>query len=474
MMNKKILTWLGLVIVLIASFRLANQRSLSFHFVDEEDHIATADFMNQGLKLYKDLSVNHQPLVYLGSSALQKITKPNSIYLLIKTHRISMFVYGAIWSILLVWKFGLVGLIFSLFFEGLKLYGFGNLWLMESMAVYPAIYLFGGLIKGFLTKKWPEKIESFWLGWYSFLVIFNLVPLWPWLAIVWLVYLVKNKKVFLWQLLGMLIPTVLLFILISPIDWFRETIFYNVKYAMPRLSVVNTLQDWLKIIFFPFLALVVKGSYQAKVIVYLFFSVVVSCLVNKKYWLLMLIYGLLMLANLRVPSPEEVYFAGFHLLPWMGILLIGSLLMIKQIKNKVVLVILVVWGLGLFLNKNMPYFWKTEPMEEYQINFSRFDGLNNQVKSLVNPGDKMAVLTSESLIYWQTGVKPATRQVVYYAWEHEVPRLKEEYESVFYGDSLPRFIYGANETKLVKDKYNQFWQNERPTELYIVIEKNNN
>ncbi|MEA3355665.1 MAG: hypothetical protein U9Q63_04265, partial [Patescibacteria group bacterium] len=143
MISKKALVWLGLIIVLIFSFRLHNQRALSFHFVDEEDHIATADFINQGMELYKDLSVNHQPLVYLGSSVLQKTTKPSSLYHLIKTHRLAMFVYGAIWSILLVWKFGSIGLIFSLFFEGLKFYGFGNLWLMESMAVYPSVYLFG-------------------------------------------------------------------------------------------------------------------------------------------------------------------------------------------------------------------------------------------------------------------------------------------------------------------------------------------
>ena len=202
-MSRKKFIWLGLVVVLLASFRLANQRSLSFHFVDEEDHIVTANLMNQGHKLYRDLSVNHQPLVYLGSQALQKITKPNSVYLLIKTHRLAMFIYGALWSVLLVWRFGGVGLIFSLVFEGLKYYGFGNLWLMESMAVYPAVYLFGRLMESFLIKKWPKKYESIFLGICSFLVVFNLVPLWPWLGLVWLVYLIKNKKMFGWQLIGL-------------------------------------------------------------------------------------------------------------------------------------------------------------------------------------------------------------------------------------------------------------------------------
>jgi len=370
-----------------------------------------------------------------------------------------------------VWRFGLAGLVFSLFFEGLKFYGFGNLWLMESMAVYPTVFLFGCLIEGMLLKKWPQKWESVFLGFCSFLVVFNLVPLWPWLAVAWLLMLFKNKQWFLWLWFGALIPTIILFFIISPVDWFRETINYNVVYAMPRLSVINTLGDWLKIILFPLLAYTAKGSYQAKVISWLFSGLVIASLLKKRYWLFGFIYLLLVLANLRSLHPEEVFYGGFHLLPWMGMLLMGALLMLKQVKNRLVWLFVAVLGIGLLLNKNMPYFWQTEPMAEYQVNFSRFDDLNWVVKQMVKPGDRLAVLSSESLIYWQTGVLPATRQVVYYAWEHDVPRLKQEYQESFYGDDPPEFIYGSNEQELVKNSYTQLGQNENVTELYIENNK---
>lgn len=470
-MSKKILVWLGLVIVLLASFRLTNQRVFSFHFVDEEDHIVTADFMNQGLKLYKDLSVNHQPLVYLGSQALQKITKPNSIYLLIKTHRLAMWAYGAIWSVILVSRFGLAGLVFSLFFEGLKFYGFGNLWLMESMVIYPTVYLFGRMIKAWLINKWPGKWESVWLGVCSFLIVFNLVPLWPWLAVVWLVLLIKNRQGFGRQLVGLVIPTIMLFILVSPTDWFRETIYYNLVYAMPQLSVIKTVQDWLKIIGFPFLAFVSKNSYQAKVMVYFFTGLLATSLIKKKYWLLVLVYLLLILANLRVPAAEKVFYEGFHLLPWTGLLLISFSVLVSRVRNRLVILALTVWGLGLFLNKNMPLFWQTESWQEYHINYSVFDDMNFAVKVLAQPGDRMAVLTSESLVYWQAGVRPATRQVVYYSWEHDVPRLKEEYEQAFYGDEPPEFIYGSHEVELVKNKYVAVLNNGQSTELFVNKDK---
>jgi len=371
-----------------------------------------------------------------------------------------------LWSLILVWRFGLAGLLFVGAFEGLKLYGFGNLWLMESLAVYPAVYLTAVFLSGLDNNVWPKKYESIFLGFCSFLVLFNLVPLWPWLLVVWIMYLVKNRKMLLWLLTGLIVPTIILFLLVSPIDWFRETIYYNVKYAMPRLSVVNSLQDWLKIIFLPLMALATKGSYLAQVFGYLFFGLVVSFLMRKKYSFLIITYVLLVFSNLREPS-LNVFYEGFHLLPLIGILLMVGLINILKIKNKLLLGVMIIWSGFLIFNKNMPYFWKTNTLEEYHINYSGFDDLNYAVKTLAQENSRLAVLSSESLIYWKTGVKPATRQVVYYSWEHDVPRLKKEYTEVFYGSDPPEFIYGSNEGELVKNKYTPLLKDQKPTELYI-------
>jgi len=474
--NKKLLLFFTLGMILIGVFQLSNQRALSFHFVDEEDHIVTASLMNEGHRLYKDLSVNHQPLVYLGSSWLQKITKPTSMLVLIRWHRLAIWLYAAIWSLILVWRFNFIGLLFVGVFEWLKFYLFGNLWLMETLAVYPAVYLLANLIQGGLVNDWFKKKEAVFLGACSFLVIFNLVPLWPWLGLVWLIYLIKNKQMFLWQLMGLLIPTAILFILISPIDWFKETISYNWIYAMPQLSTVKTTSDWLKIVFFPFLSFLTKNSFQAKVIQLLTAGWLISFLSllirkSKKVLWILFIYPLLILANLRVPSSASVFYRGFHLLPFMGLLLMGFLLSLKQVKKPIVLVILGIWGISLLLNKNMPYFWQTDSANEYHINYSVFDDINFAVKILAKPEDRLAVLTSESLVYWNTKTQPATRQVVYYAWESDVPELKENYEKVFYGDNPPEFIYGGQEAKVIKEKYTAVLQDNKPTELFIRNDK---
>lgn len=469
MKNKQVWLRLGLLfLVLLGGFFLAQSRGLSFHFVDEEDHIIHGYYMNQGFELYKDLSTNHQPLVYLASNWLQKIYQANSIFLVIKRHRLAVFSYGAIWSIFLVWRFKWVGLIFVALFEWLKYFLFGNLLLMESLAVYPGVYLLTAaweMVKDSKVINKIKKLESVFLGFSSFLVVFNLIPLWPWLAIIWLIFWLKNKKRFVWQMIGALVPTLILFILISPIDWFRETVRNNYLYAAPQLSVVKTTTDWLRLIFFPWLAFGVKDSLQAgfiKLFVAGWSGGLVYLLIKKDkrliWWLG--IYGLLFLANNRVLDPGTVFYQGFHLLPWLAMLMMVFGLSLKLLWREKKLrwplaVIFGGWISVLLLNKAMPYFWRTKPIEEYHINYSPFDDFGFAVKTLARPGDRLAVLTNESLIHWQTGTVPATRQIVYYSWHHMVPDLEKDFEETFSleNDDPPEFIYGQEKAQLIEEKY---------------------
>jgi len=189
-MMKKILRWTLFALIMLMSFRISQRRSLSMHFVDEEDHLTIARLTNRGFKLYQDIQSNHQPIVYFTSAKLQQVLDPPNIFMLIRRHRQAMFVYGLIWSALIVWRFKTAGLTFVLFFEFLKYWLFGNLWLMESFAVYPAVYLLAVL----LQPKLPPRPELIFIGFCAFLIVFNLVPLWPWLAVVSLILLLRIKK----------------------------------------------------------------------------------------------------------------------------------------------------------------------------------------------------------------------------------------------------------------------------------------
>jgi len=111
-----ILKLTGFFTIFLLSFFISVKFSQSFHFVDEDDHLVFAHFMNKGYKLYDDLSSNHQPLVYFFSSLGQKIIQPKTLFSLITGGRLLVFAYGFLWSLFLLFQFGPIILVFILFY----------------------------------------------------------------------------------------------------------------------------------------------------------------------------------------------------------------------------------------------------------------------------------------------------------------------------------------------------------------------
>lgn len=434
------------------------------HFVDEDDHIAGGGLINQGYRLYQQISTNHQPLVYLASAAIQKITHPDNIFMLIRRQRQAMFFYGAFWSLVFVWQFSWTGLIFVLFFEFLKYGLLGNLLLAETLASYPAVYLLTTLF----SKKSPGFYQLLFWGLGSFLVWFNLAPLWPFLTIIWLVWLRRLKIKILHPLFSFSLLTLLLFLFSPPAAWFNETVLNNWQYAVPALNQVKTLTDQLKIIFFPFLAFSGHGSLQAQFIS-LFFTVylLAASFFNRR---LLWFYPLLVLVNNRVLSPEAAYYAGFHLLPWLGMLIWIFAQSLKFLPKYLSAAAAFV-GLALLLNNSMIYFSRTSPDYEYYVNYSTIDDYNFAVKNLANPGDRLAATNNQPLLYWHTNTRLASRQLVYYSWQSQVAELKADFTRIFDGNNPPEIICGGEEQSLLDDKYVNIARNGQPTELYLRRDK---
>ena len=91
---------LGLILILGLSWRINQERSLSLHFVDEEDHISGASLINRGYRLHEQIQSNHQPLVYFGSAVIQKLTRPDNIFMLVRLTRLAMLAPTFIFLIL--------------------------------------------------------------------------------------------------------------------------------------------------------------------------------------------------------------------------------------------------------------------------------------------------------------------------------------------------------------------------------------
>lgn len=456
---------LGLLAILAVSWRVSQTRSLSLRFVDEEDHIAFSYYMNRGYRLHEQLQNNHQPLVYFASAAIQKFTHPDNIFMLVRRHRQAMFLYGAVWSLLFVLRFKQAGLIFVLFYEFLKYYLLGNLLLLDSLAAYPTAYLFMTAIEIWYHRYAPKVFEMIWLGIITWLITFTMIPLWPWLAFIWLGILIKLGKKVMWPIVIFGVLTVILFSFYSPVSWWHETVYNNIKYAIPALNEIRTIWDKLIIDLFPFRAFFDLMSLQSQFVAMFFSGWLVVVFFNKR-WLLL--YPALFLANTRVKSTGATYYEGFHLLPWLGLLTVMFIATWKEnrFKRYFVLALLI-----LMLNPAMPYFLKTDISQEYFINYSYHDDFNFAIRNISKPTDRLAVTDNKPLLYWRTGTRPATRQLVYYAWEPNVPELRAGYEQVFYGDNPPEIIYGDREHNLEAEKYVNIQRFGKPTLLFVRADR---
>lgn len=455
----KLFSFILFIGLFLFSFFLTEKFSQSFHFVDEEDHIVLAHFMNKGYKLYDDLSSNHQPLVYFFSSFTQKFFKPDNLFLLIKRTREAVFLYSFSWSLVLFFVFGPVFLLFSLFFELTKFFLFGNLLLMESLAVYPLLFILGQTFRVVFYAFKPKKWQSLIFGLANFLVVFNLLPLIPSLIILNLIYFIKTKELKR-ALVGFIVPTFVLFLFISPLDWFRETVFYNFKYVVPVLSSIKNKTDYFILFLFPIISFFKSEVSVLSSFIKFFSILLIGCFIiyffnnkgkkisqKKNYLFYFLILVSVLLLNNRVLTVGKMYYEGFHLLPWYGALIFFDLLMVELIFKKIKgigkflsVLILGVSGICLLLNSNMPYRQKIDKNREHNINYYPYYLMGIASKAIASPGDRLAVFPHESLIYWQSGLKPASRQIVYYDWSYGVPVIKKEMDQVFIKDP-PEFLY---------------------------------
>lgn len=179
---------LGLLSLLVFSY-FYRQQALNLRFVDEEDNLVIGKYVAKGEKIYDDIISNHQPLTYILSAQVEKLTHPQNGYFLIMRHREAVIVWSLVWSILLIYSFGFATLGCIVIYELTKIHLLGNLFLAESFAVYPTLYLLGSVFEKRLTK-----LEIFLLGLSFGLSLFLLLPIWPVLFFMFLFLFIKQKE----------------------------------------------------------------------------------------------------------------------------------------------------------------------------------------------------------------------------------------------------------------------------------------
>src|SRR5258706_10849313 len=121
-----------LVCFLVIINKLYYDRVGSFSFGDEYNNFIAGYFMIKGRALFSQIFFNHQVLMAYISFAIQKVFHPTTLYKLVLYHRLFVIFFSFVFDILLVMRFRLRALICILFYEIIKYYLFGNLFLAES------------------------------------------------------------------------------------------------------------------------------------------------------------------------------------------------------------------------------------------------------------------------------------------------------------------------------------------------------
>lgn len=496
--EKKSLFFISILIFILyigLLFIVTENYSQSLEFSDENAHLVAGYFMNKGYTLYRDIAMNHQPLIYFFSSLVQKVFAMNSLFLFIKRHREFVYLYAVIWNTLLFFSFGWTSLVFMFIFSAVQFFLLGNLFLGETFAVYPFLYMTGTLIQKLILDKKVTILQTIIFSISSFIIAFSLIPLWGSVALMnaTLLYLHRNnKKLIVAQLVPVILFTITLFIFVPLRDYFLETIYYNYHYLYPVLKKPIGLKENLSALFLPLSSISLNpNTLQLTTIVLTVvygFNIYVSYRLKKlPQFLLLTIF--IILANTRVSSLYEEYYQAFHVLPWFGAYTLLQSFYFQtmrtfHLKKKylyvphVLVIGLLFW---LYFFGDTPFTVKKNTANENYIGYSYDNTMGLGIKAIKREGDRAAVFPHEPLINWVSQTELPTRLLEHYDWSYKINRNYEEFKKVF-AENPPEFVVinGGINRKLsfqtyllnvLKKNYIQVKHTGKPSGLYILKSK---
>lgn len=483
MKTKKILLGVGLLLFFIFIFKTYYRRIGAFGCFDDCFNYVAAYFMLKGKVLYSEVFFNHQPLMAYASYIIQILLHPRTLYQLILYHRMFIFLFAFLMDALLIFRFGWIGVGFTLIYEPTKYYLFGDRFLAEAVIVYPLVYMLG-----LLWSRWrKEKIHSFDFvlsAVFAWLVVFSREPYVPvaifiYVLIIWGEKFSKDKLV-----------SIILFILLSffallslPLpDYLFNVIKVNSAVEVKTGEILGI--GLLKIFAYPiYLLFGGKWNFFRTILISLdvTFLILIGALVTQRKRIkeIVAIILILGLANIRFVSPGAVFYEAFHIIPWYGLVIANIFWLLKYIKKKklaLMALFLLALTFGYSLLPGRSFIWeKIDPKEEFNTSYGNYFVNGEIIKILAEPTDTLFVEMWDDLIYWQANLPSSYK----YSWYTSVmpyfPEYTEAREEMFY-QNPPDFYYGDCPKDVyysqslpeyqVKD-YIQLYFSGKPTCLYI-------
>ncbi|MBL7159437.1 hypothetical protein ISS85_03105 [Candidatus Microgenomates bacterium] len=484
------------------SFRTLQSHIFSIHFVDEDENMIAGHYMAQGKKLYSEIFSHKQPMPAVFSALINKTLKPNSLFLFIKRHREAVFFYSVFWYLVFLIEFGWSGLVFSIAIEISKRFLLGDLFLAESLVIFPLVYVLGCLWRLNWKKYDLSGLRKLLFLFSLILIPFQLFILIPFTAIL-VFYLFLRERFKKRLFISFFVIFMIFFLVFLPFVSYFDY-FFNTKAAIMTHYLKDTinkglfeqfslafLRPFVIAISFPktefglfvwFLSIIYLLSF-----IYLFFKK------RKKRVFLFFTFLLLGFANLRPEQIEATFYGGFHGLPWFSLIILLMTIQIREIislwnKEKKTFFSFIVVSLafltliysGNFLIKD--YFRKVDRERDFWVNFSQFLGIGRVIKTLSNNGDKLMTIPVEQILYFSSGLTPQNRFLYTYEWIFSNEKLKNELKMDL-EKNPPNFVYYdyasvGNEARILFDltlkNYVQLKNNDTTSNLLVKSDRLDN
>lgn len=433
------------------------QRVGGFSFGDEWNKFMLAYFMLKGKVLYGQIFSNHQMLSTYVSFLIQKVGNPETLYQLVLEHRLFVIAFAFLFDMLLVFRFGLSGMGFALLFESTKYYLFGHLFLPESFVVYFVVYLFG-LAWHTLQKKQLSQWDYVAATLFAWCIVFLREPYIPVALVLYAVILSrsKNRFVFLGLFLALSLLTFLP-IVGSLQGYMSQVLFFNVNVMVPS-ELRSQGPGFIKIFFYP-LVILFEGKWNFFRLILI--GIDILFLTSLAYYLLKTkrfriggsIIVVLGLAGLRFVEPGTIYFEAFHMLPWYGLLIMSTFLLLFAIAKKKALAIKIIILLAVILFgytiSGSSFLWeKVDKDVLFTENYAHYYINGEVIRVLSEPNDTLFTDMWDYLIHWQAKLDSPYYYSIYTFAMRGVPTYDDARIAMF-KNNPPDFYY----TLCQKDVY---------------------
>lgn len=447
-------------------FIIYHGRVASFIFFDEYANYIAAYFMSHGHELYAQNFFNHQMLPVYISFLIQNLLHPTTLYSLYLDHRMFILFMSFICGSFLLIRMRWIALGFIFIFEISKYYLFGNLFLAESMIVYPLVYLFYLAWRRLQGEAiiWWDLILSAILTWF---IVFSREPYIP-LALFLFAIILIRRKLEKWQIVSLaffLLLSAITLLTVPLKEYFYQAVY--VSYATVFLDQIHKTQSGvvgpISILFYPFVVFF-KGDWTffrwiliGLSSVFLFCSTVYIFTI-RKYKLIIFVVIALALANLRVVLPGTEFYSAFYLIQWYALFIVSISLLLAEIKKSSFklflppIIVVVVVFLFIFLSPQSYLHEKLNTNQTFAMQYNMFQTNGEAMKIMAKPNSTMFVDMSDSLLYWTAGLPSSFKYGVFYPVMHDIPKYRKEKEMMF-AQKPPDFYYINCTENIVRNFY---------------------